>query len=94
MDLIKENWKLRRDLVSDGFDKALDYIAKQIPLKIHEFKTGLKCWTWTVPEKWSVGEAYIEDLQGNRLLDLKDNPLQLLYHIFRRSCRFLSPLRL
>lgn len=77
MQLINDLWQKRRDIVSDGFDEALTYISKMIPLKIHEIPSGKKCWTWTVPEKWSVKEAYIEDLQGNRVLDLKEHLLHV-----------------
>jgi aminopeptidase-like protein len=76
--LINDLWFERRDIVSDGYDKSLKYISKIIPLKIHEIPSGTKCWTWTVPEKWTVKDAYIEDLDGNRLLDLKDHPLHVI----------------
>lgn len=78
LKLIKAIWFKRRDIVSDGYDGALNYISKIIPLKIHKIPSGTKCWTWKVPEKWSVKNAYIEDLQGNRLLDLKDHPLHVI----------------
>lgn len=78
MKLINDLWFKRRDIVSDGYDEALEYISKIIPLKIHSISSGKKCWTWVVPEKWSVKEAYVEDLAGNRLLDLKDHPLHVI----------------
>ena len=78
MKLMKDLYWKKRDLVSDGFDESLDYISKIIPLKIHKFSSGTKCWTWKVPEKWIVNEAYIEDMQGNRILDMKDHPLHVV----------------
>lgn len=78
MKLINDLWFKRRDIISDGFDESLDYISKIIPLKIHKIPTGTKCWTWTVPEKWTVENAYIEDLNGNKLLDLKNHPLHVV----------------
>ena len=78
MKLIKDIWFKRRDIVSEGFDESLEYISKLIPLKIHKISSGTKCWTWKVPEKWGIKEGYIEDLKGNRLLDLKDHPLHVL----------------
>ena len=78
MQLINDEWYKRRDLISDGYDSSLNNISKIIPLEILEFPTGMKCWTWTIPEKWSVKEAYIEDLDGNRILDLKDHPLHII----------------
>ena len=76
--LINNLWLKRRDIVSDGFDKSLEYISKIIPLKIHKIPTGTKCWTWTVPEKWTVKNAYIEDLDGRIMLNLKDHPLHIV----------------
>ncbi len=78
LKLINDLWYKTRNLVSDGYDESLEYISKIIPITIHEIKTGTKCWTWTVPEKWEVTEAWIEDLNGNRLLDLKDHPLHVI----------------
>ena len=75
---IQDLWFKRRDIISDGYDESLEYIGRRIPLKIHQIPTAAKCWTWTIPEKWSVGEAFIEDLAGNRLLDGKDHPLHVV----------------
>ncbi len=78
MKLIADLWYKRRDIISNGYDESLEYISKIMPLKIHEIPTGTKCWTWIVPEKWEVKEAYIEDLDSNRLLDLEDHPLHIM----------------
>ena len=75
-DTIKDLYNLRRDLVSDEYDKALEYIGRKIPLKIYSIPSGTECWTWIVPEKWTVKEAYIE-ANGKRILDLKDHPLHV-----------------
>lgn len=78
LKLINDLWLKRRDIISDGYDESLNYISKIIPIKTHKFTTGTRCWTWTVPEKWSVKQGYIEDLKGNRVLDLKDHPLHVM----------------
>lgn len=76
-DLIKDLYFTRRDLISEGYDEALEYISKIIPLKIHSIPSGTKCWTWTVPKKWSILDAYIE-VDGKKLLDLNDHPLHVI----------------
>lgn len=78
IELIQDLWFKSRHLVSDDYDEALEYISKIISLKIHEFPTGLKCWTWTIPEKWIIEEAWIEDMKGDRILDVKDHPLHVI----------------
>lgn len=77
-ELIENIWSKRRDLISQGFDESLSYIANIIPLKIYQIPSGTKCWTWMVPEKWEVKDAYIEDLNGNRIIDLKNHGLHVV----------------
>ncbi len=79
IELIQELWFLKRDLVSDDFDRALYRLAEEIPqMKIHEYPTGETCWTWRIPEKWTCHEAYLETLDGRRLIDYTDHPLHVV----------------
>lgn len=78
IDLINELWFLRRDLVSDGYDQALFCLAQEVPMTIHEYPSGEQCWTWRVPEKWTVHEAYLETLDGKRLIDVANHPLHVV----------------
>ncbi len=78
LDLINELWYLPRELVSDGFDQALFRLAEEIPMQIHRFPSGEKCWTWRVPEKWTCREAFLETLDGRRLIDYTDHPLHIM----------------
>lgn len=78
MDLINELWFLKRDIVSDDFDRALYRLAREVPMVIHEYPSGEPCWTWHVPEKWTCQEAYLETLDGRRLLDYADHPLHVV----------------
>lgn len=71
-------WRLPRDLVSDGYDAALHALAEQVPMTIHEFPTGMHCWTWIIPEKWTCYEAHLETLDGQRLFSYADNPLHVV----------------
>jgi aminopeptidase-like protein len=78
IDLLKELWYLKRDIVSDDFDRALNRLAQEIPMTIHEYPTGELCWTWRVPEKWTCLEATLETLDGRRLIDYADHPLHVV----------------
>ncbi|MDD5103143.1 MAG: DUF4910 domain-containing protein [Candidatus Peribacteraceae bacterium] len=79
MHCIENLWYRRRDIVSSGFDESLKYLQNHLPLKIHEISSGTKCWTWTVPEKWEINEAFIEDAEtGQRILDLANHPLHVI----------------
>lgn len=78
LDLIKELWFLKRDIVSDDFDRALFRLAGEVPMTIHEYPTGEPCWTWRIPEKWTCHAAYLETLDGQRLLDYSNHPLHVV----------------
>jgi aminopeptidase-like protein len=76
--LIHELYPLRREIVSDDLDRALARLGEELPLRIHSYPTGQRCWTWTIPEKWSCDEAYLARLDGTRLLDAADHPLHVV----------------
>jgi aminopeptidase-like protein len=80
IELIHALWFLKRDLVSDDYDRALYRLKDEIggQMTIHEYPTGEQCWTWRVPEKWTCQEAYLETLDGRRLLDAADHPLHVV----------------
>ena len=78
MELVEELWFLKRDIVSDDFDKALHRLSEEIPMTIHEYPTGSQAWTWKVPEKWTCHEAYLESMDGERLIDYTDHPLHVV----------------
>ena len=77
-EMIDALWKLPRDIVSDGYDLALEALSTQLSVEIHEYPTGTECWTWTVPEKWTCHEAYLETINGERLFSYEDNPLHVM----------------
>ena len=77
-EMIDAVWDLPRDIVSDGFDKALNILAGQVPMSIHEYATGTECFTWFVPEKWTCREAHVETLDGRRIFSYADCPLHVV----------------
>ncbi len=77
-EMIHALWELPRDIVSEGYDVALAALATQAPMKINEYPTGLECWSWIVPEKWTCYEASLETLDGRRLFSYADNPLHVV----------------
>lgn len=78
MELIQGLWFLPRHLISEGYDRALACLAKEVNMSIHEVPSGAQVWTWTVPQAWSCPEAYIESMDGKRLLDVREHPLHVV----------------
>lgn len=68
---------LDRAIVSDGYDKAINYLADVIPLNIHKIPSDTEIWTWVVPDKWRVRDAYFTDGK-KKFADYKEHPLHLV----------------
>lgn len=44
----------------------------------HAVPFGTAVYDWEVPPEWNVREAYVEDSDGNRVIDVAENNLHLL----------------
>jgi len=77
-DIINSLWFLPRDIISNGYDIALNELANVVPMSIHEYPTGTNCWNWTIPQKWTCNEAYLETIDGRRIFSYTDNPLHVV----------------
>ena len=44
--LAKRLWPINRSLTGNGVRKTLEIISKEIPIEIHEVKTGEKNFDW------------------------------------------------
>jgi aminopeptidase-like protein len=82
LDLVRDLYPLHRTLVSDGTDDALErvraHLGPDIHYEVERFAPGAPAWTWRVPSRWTVDEAYIATEDGERLVDFADNPLHLV----------------
>ena len=82
-DLANKIFPLCRSITGAGVRETLrrlsEYLDQDgIKLEFHEVPTGTKVFDWTVPKEWVIREAYIEDRQGNRIIDMKDNNLHVM----------------
>jgi aminopeptidase-like protein len=70
---------LNRSLTGIGVVSTLEYIKAIIPdLTIRYVETGFCACDWIVPDEWSVEEAFIETVDGNRVVDFAINNLHLV----------------
>lgn len=73
---------LHRVLASDETDKALNILGEYMPSEanytVESYPPGTQVWTWRIPERYVVREAYIELEDGKRIIDFMDNPLHLV----------------
>lgn len=78
-ELCKKLWPINRSITGDGVRQTLGILQKELPdLVIHAVKSGTKAFDWTVPDEWNISEAYIENSDGHRIVDFKNNNLHVV----------------
>lgn len=78
--LMETLFPIHRSLTGEGVRKSLRILQDYVPFKIGEIASGTSCFDWTVPEEWTVREAYLADPSGNRLVDFHQNNLHLVHY--------------
>lgn len=80
--LLEALYPLHRTLVSEDTNIALDLLGQSLPDRVEwsteTYAPGTPVWTWTVPERYTVHEAYLETEAGERIVDFADSPLHLV----------------
>lgn len=72
-----------RSLTGEGVRKTLRILQGKCEiLEVKEIASGTSVFDWTVPAEWNIREAYIENENGDRIVDFKDNNL----HVVGYSC--------
>ncbi len=65
--------------VRDTLDILQDYINQDgLRFEIREVPSGTQVFDWTIPKEWAIRSAYIEDENGNKIIDMKNNNLHVL----------------
>ena len=81
-DLATRLFPIGRSLTGAGVRESLEIIREYIPeLQIKSIPSNTTVFDWTIPQEWEITEGYIEDEQGNHIIDYKR----------RRDCRKTAP---
>ncbi|MFC1568333.1 DUF4910 domain-containing protein [Candidatus Margulisiibacteriota bacterium] len=75
--LLETLFPISRSILGPEYQRSLEIISEIIPIKVLEFSSGSKCGSWTIPKEWKADEAYIADVTGKKIVDLKNNSLHL-----------------
>ncbi len=69
---------LNRSILGEGYRKSLEILCEYIPFNLLSYPTGKQVLNWKIPKEWVIYEAFIEDLDNNRIIDFKDNNLYVV----------------
>lgn len=78
LGLVQELYPLCRSLTGPGLRATLNRLAEEAPLQITEIASGTAVFDWTVPDEWSIDEAYLEDETGRRIVDFRAHNLHVV----------------
>ena len=71
---------LQRNLVSNGYDEALNILSEWLPLDISTYSSGSEVLTWIVPQKWECNVARLSTTDGQEIFSTVDSPLHCLIY--------------
>lgn len=75
----KDLFPICRSLAGPGNKKTLKYFFKlNNEFKIIKFKSRSKVFDWTIPDEWSVKDAYIQHSSGKKFAQFKKNNLHIV----------------
>jgi aminopeptidase-like protein len=77
-DLIKKLYPICRSITGDGVRDTLKIISTEAPIKVKEVPSGTEVFDWVVPKEWNIKNAYIENSQGEKIVDFKNNNLHVV----------------
>lgn len=83
-ELARKIFPYCRSITGRGVRETLkdltEYIGKDggPELTISSVPSGTTVFDWTVPKEWVIREAYIEDENGNHVIDMKENNLHVM----------------
>ena len=82
-ELANRIFPICRSITGNGVRETLQILSEflkkdGIVLDIHEIPSGTQVFDWTVPKEWVIREAYIEDKEKKRIIDMKENNLHVM----------------
>lgn len=76
--LMERMYPICRSITGNGVRETMKIIQEIIPLEVKEIPTGTIVFDWEVPEEWNISDAYIENVDGIRIIDFQKLNLHVL----------------
>lgn len=78
-ELAKKLFPICRSITGNGVRETLNILKEECSdLQIYEVPTGTKVFDWSVPKEWNIKDAYIENSDGEKIVDFHKNNLHVM----------------
>lgn len=78
-ELMKELFPICRSITGQGVRETLGILKRICPvLEIFEIPSGTQVFDWVIPKEWNIRDAYVEDQEGERVIDFKESNLHVV----------------
>ena len=83
-NLAKQLFPYCRSITGQGVRDTLQdlsmYIKRDtnLELVVHSIPSGTRAFDWVIPKEWTIREAYIEDENGDHIIDMQQNNLHIM----------------
>mgnify|MGYP001213668058 CR=1 FL=1 len=77
-DLFSKLFPICRSITGKGVKESLKILQEKSDFSIKQIKSGTKCFDWIVPDEWNINDAYIQNSNGEKIIDFKENNLHVI----------------
>lgn len=77
-ELVSRLYPICRSITGAGVRHTLAILSEHVDIAVREVPSGTQVFDWTVPQEWTVRDAYIRSAGGRRVVDFARSSLHLV----------------